>query len=163
MSRSIKTLSLLLCFALSSTAFAQATWQGLEFGMDSKKAAEVLSAKGFSILQSSDLRTAILTPDFELKTNSSFLSANLRDEVATAPMFLKPELTFDEHGKLETVNLSLDQENTFQTTPALKGMRAFFSIFSTMVGAIEIARMLPEPAMRERVLASARDLLLRSF
>jgi TetR/AcrR family transcriptional repressor of nem operon len=41
--------------------------------------------------------------------------------------------------------------------------RAFFSIFSTMVGAIEIARMLPEPAMRENVLASARDFLLRSF
>ena len=41
--------------------------------------------------------------------------------------------------------------------------RAFFSIFSTMVGAIEIARMLPEPAMREKVLASARDLLLLSF
>jgi len=41
--------------------------------------------------------------------------------------------------------------------------RAFFSIFSTMVGAIEIARMLPEPVMREKVLASARDLLLRSF
>jgi TetR/AcrR family transcriptional repressor of nem operon len=41
--------------------------------------------------------------------------------------------------------------------------RAFFSIFSTMVGAIEMARMLPEPAMRENVLASARDLLLRSF
>ena len=41
--------------------------------------------------------------------------------------------------------------------------RAFFSIFSTMVGAIEVARMLPEPIMREKVLASARDLLLRSF
>ena len=41
--------------------------------------------------------------------------------------------------------------------------RAFFSIFSTMVGAVEIARMLPEPAMREKVLASAKDLLLRSF
>jgi TetR/AcrR family transcriptional regulator, transcriptional repressor for nem operon len=41
--------------------------------------------------------------------------------------------------------------------------RAFFSIFSTMVGAIEIARMLPEPAMREKVLGSAKDLLLRSF
>lgn len=41
--------------------------------------------------------------------------------------------------------------------------RAFFSIFSTMVGAVEIARMLPEQAMREKVLASARDLLLRSF
>ena len=40
---------------------------------------------------------------------------------------------------------------------------AFFSIFSTMIGAIEIARMLPEPAMREIVLASARDFLLRSF
>ena len=40
---------------------------------------------------------------------------------------------------------------------------AFFAIFSTMVGAVEIARMLPEPAMREKVLASARDLLLRSF
>jgi TetR/AcrR family transcriptional repressor of nem operon len=41
--------------------------------------------------------------------------------------------------------------------------RAFFSIFSTMVGATEIARMLPEPAMREKVLASAREFLLRSF
>ena len=41
--------------------------------------------------------------------------------------------------------------------------RAFFSIFSTMIGAIEIARMLPEPAMREKVLTSARDFLLRSF
>jgi len=38
--------------------------------------------------------------------------------------------------------------------------RAFFSIFSTIVGAIEIARMLPEPAMREKVLASARELLI---
>lgn len=41
--------------------------------------------------------------------------------------------------------------------------RAFFSIFSTMVGAIEIARMLPEPVMREKMLTSAREFLLRSF
>jgi TetR/AcrR family transcriptional repressor of nem operon len=41
--------------------------------------------------------------------------------------------------------------------------RAFFAIFSTMIGAIEIARMLPEPAMRETVLTIARDFLLRSF
>jgi len=41
--------------------------------------------------------------------------------------------------------------------------RAFFAIFSTMIGAIQIARMLPEPAMRENVLASAKDFLLRSF
>jgi len=41
--------------------------------------------------------------------------------------------------------------------------RAFFAIFSTMAGAVEIARMLPDPAMREKVLGSARDFLLRSF
>jgi TetR/AcrR family transcriptional regulator, transcriptional repressor for nem operon len=41
--------------------------------------------------------------------------------------------------------------------------RAFFSIFSTMIGAVEIARILPEPAMREKVLANARNFLLRSF
>lgn len=41
--------------------------------------------------------------------------------------------------------------------------RAFFAIFSTMIGAVEIARMLPDHATRERVLASAREFLLRSF
>jgi TetR/AcrR family transcriptional regulator, transcriptional repressor for nem operon len=41
--------------------------------------------------------------------------------------------------------------------------RAFFAIFPTMIGAVEIARMLPEPAMREKVLATARDFLSRSF
>jgi TetR/AcrR family transcriptional repressor of nem operon len=41
--------------------------------------------------------------------------------------------------------------------------RAFFAIFSTMIGAVEIARMLPDPTMREKVLGSARDFLLRSF
>jgi TetR/AcrR family transcriptional regulator, transcriptional repressor for nem operon len=41
--------------------------------------------------------------------------------------------------------------------------RAFFQIFSTMIGAVAIARMLPAPEMREKVLAGARDLLLRSF
>ncbi len=41
--------------------------------------------------------------------------------------------------------------------------RAFFSIFSTMIGAIEIARILPELPMRKKVLESARDFLLHSF
>jgi TetR/AcrR family transcriptional repressor of nem operon len=41
--------------------------------------------------------------------------------------------------------------------------RAFFAIFSTMIGAVAIARMLPDQAARAKVLASARDLLLRSF
>jgi len=40
--------------------------------------------------------------------------------------------------------------------------RAFFAIFSTMIGAVSIARLLPDPA-RTRVLAHARDFLLRSF
>ena len=41
--------------------------------------------------------------------------------------------------------------------------RAFFVIFSTMIGTVEIARMLPEPAMREKVLGGAREFLLQSF
>jgi TetR/AcrR family transcriptional repressor of nem operon len=41
--------------------------------------------------------------------------------------------------------------------------RAFFAIFSTMAGAIEIARMLPERAMREKVLETAKAFLLSSF
>jgi TetR/AcrR family transcriptional regulator, transcriptional repressor for nem operon len=41
--------------------------------------------------------------------------------------------------------------------------RAFFVIFSTMIGTIEIARILPEPAMRESILQTARDFLLKSF
>jgi TetR/AcrR family transcriptional repressor of nem operon len=41
--------------------------------------------------------------------------------------------------------------------------RAFFAIFSTMIGAVEIARLLPDRAMREKVLASAKDFLLHSF
>ena len=41
--------------------------------------------------------------------------------------------------------------------------RAFFAIFSTIIGAVEIARMLPDPATRKKVLASTRDFLLRSF
>ena len=56
-----------------------------------------------------------------------------------------------------------------QMVPFMPGRRkadrecAFFSIFATMVGAVEIARMLPEPAMREKVLASTRNFLLHSF
>jgi TetR/AcrR family transcriptional repressor of nem operon len=41
--------------------------------------------------------------------------------------------------------------------------RAFFAIFSTMIGAVGIARILPDPAIREKVLGSTRDFLLGSF
>ena len=39
----------------------------------------------------------------------------------------------------------------------------FLAIFSSMVGAIEIARTMPDPAVRERILVTVRDHLLRSF
>ena len=41
--------------------------------------------------------------------------------------------------------------------------RAFFAIFSTMAGAVAIARLLPGGSAQEKVLASAREFLLRSF
>jgi TetR/AcrR family transcriptional repressor of nem operon len=41
--------------------------------------------------------------------------------------------------------------------------RAFFVIFSMMIGAVEIARMMPDRAAKEKVLASTREFLLRSF
>jgi len=41
--------------------------------------------------------------------------------------------------------------------------QAFFVIFSTMIGTIQIARLLPDPTTREKVLANTRDFLLRTF
>jgi TetR/AcrR family transcriptional regulator, transcriptional repressor for nem operon len=41
--------------------------------------------------------------------------------------------------------------------------RNFLVIFSTMIGAISIARILPDAAARTLVLATARDFLLHSF
>ncbi|HTZ31512.1 MAG TPA: hypothetical protein VMH31_03595, partial [Methylomirabilota bacterium] len=41
--------------------------------------------------------------------------------------------------------------------------RAFLAIISTMLGAVAIARVLPDPASRAKVLANARGFLLRRF
>ena len=41
--------------------------------------------------------------------------------------------------------------------------RAFIAIFSTMLGAIGLARILPNPKARASVLTAAREFLLRSF
>lgn len=41
--------------------------------------------------------------------------------------------------------------------------RAFFLIFSTMIGTVGLARILPDRATRAKVLANARDFLLHSF
>jgi len=56
-----------------------------------------------------------------------------------------------------------------QIVPFMPGRRAadkehaFVVIISTMLGAVAIARILPDQAARARVLATARDFLLRSF
>ena len=41
--------------------------------------------------------------------------------------------------------------------------RAFLLIFSTMIGSIEIARMIPDPDAQEQILKNARNFLLGSF
>jgi TetR/AcrR family transcriptional regulator, transcriptional repressor for nem operon len=81
---------------------------------------------------------------------------------------LAPELArIDKRMKPQIVAELANYKN--RMVPFMPGRRtvdkehAFFAIFSTMIGAVEIARMLPVPAMREKVLGSARDFLLRSF
>ena len=41
--------------------------------------------------------------------------------------------------------------------------RAFFLVFSTMIGAMQIARILHDRAVQEKVLTNARDFLLQSL
>lgn len=41
--------------------------------------------------------------------------------------------------------------------------RAFLTIISTMLGALAIARILPDPVQRKKVLANTREFLFRSF
>jgi TetR/AcrR family transcriptional repressor of nem operon len=83
--------------------------------------------------------------------------ATLGPELARVDKRMKPRIV------AELVNYKS------RMTPSMPGRRtadkerAFFAIFSTMIGAVEIARLLPDRAMREKVLASARDFLLRSF
>jgi len=81
---------------------------------------------------------------------------------------LAPELTRANKGMKRQFVAELANYKS-QMLPFMPGRRtvdkerAFFAIFSTMIGAAEIARMLPDPAMREKVLASTREFLLRSY
>src|SRR5215469_3332053 len=81
---------------------------------------------------------------------------------------LAPELArVDKRMKPRIVTELVNYKN--RMAPFMPGRRtadkeqAFFAIFSTMIGAIAIARLLPDPAIQEKVLGSARDFLLRSF
>ena len=102
------------------------------------------------------------------------VKAYLRPELCEHPergcplAALAPELARADKGMKPQIVAELVKYKS-QMLPFMPGRRtvdkerAFFSIFSTMIGAVEIARMLPDPAMREKVLTSTRDFLLRSF
>jgi TetR/AcrR family transcriptional repressor of nem operon len=98
-----------------------------------------------------------LSPEYCDRVEDGCPLPALGPELARADTAMKPQI-FEELKKYKS-----------RMVPFMPGQRtadkerAFFSIFSTMIGAIEIARMLPEPAMRETVLASTREFLLRSF
>jgi TetR/AcrR family transcriptional repressor of nem operon len=82
--------------------------------------------------------------------------ATLGPELARADKRMKPQIV------AELVNYRSQMLPFMPGRRTLDKERAFFAIFSTMIGAVEIARILPEP-IREKVLGSARDFLLRSF
>jgi len=81
---------------------------------------------------------------------------------------LAPELTRTDGRMKGRIFLEL-KEYKDRMLPLMPGRRtadkerAFFVIFSTMIGAVEIARLMPDPAVRDSVLAYAREFLLQSF
>ena len=81
---------------------------------------------------------------------------------------LAPELARADHAMKGAIRREMIQYKS-RLLPLMPGRRAadkeraFSTIFSTMIGAVAIARILPERAARARVLASARDFLLHSF
>ena len=83
--------------------------------------------------------------------------AALASELARADKDMRPQIV------AELINHKSRMLPFMPGRRTLDKERAFFAIFSTMIGATEIARMLPDPAVREKVLGSARDFLLRSF
>jgi len=83
--------------------------------------------------------------------------AALAPELARADKRIKPQIV------AELANYKSQMLPFMPGRRTLDKERAFFAIFSTMIGAVEIARMLPAPAMQKKVLATARHFLLSSF
>jgi TetR/AcrR family transcriptional regulator, transcriptional repressor for nem operon len=83
--------------------------------------------------------------------------AALSPELARADKRMKPQIV------AELVNYKSRMLPFMPGQRTADKERAFFAIFSTMIGAVAIARLLPVRAMQEKVLASTRDFLLRSF
>jgi TetR/AcrR family transcriptional regulator, transcriptional repressor for nem operon len=82
--------------------------------------------------------------------------AALAPELARADSSMQPQIF------AELVNYKSRMLPFMPGRRAVDRERAFFAIFSTLIGAIELARLLPAPA-RNKVLGNARDFLLRSF
>jgi TetR/AcrR family transcriptional regulator, transcriptional repressor for nem operon len=83
--------------------------------------------------------------------------AALSPELARADKRMKPQIA------AELVNYKSRMLPFMPGRQLADKERAFFAIFSTMIGAIDIARLLPDRATREKVLHSTRDFLLHSF
>jgi|SRR5579862_2095187 len=82
--------------------------------------------------------------------------ATLGPDLARADSRMKPQIV------AELANYKNRMTPFMPGRRAVDKERAFFAIFSTMIGAFEIARLLPD-SIREKVLRSARDFILRSF
>jgi TetR/AcrR family transcriptional repressor of nem operon len=100
---------------------------------------------------------AYLRPEFCEHPERGCPLAALGPELARTDKRMKPQILG------ELVNYKNQMVPFMPGRRTIDKERAFFAIFSTMIGATEIARILPDPAMRKRVLQAARDFLLRSF
>jgi TetR/AcrR family transcriptional repressor of nem operon len=83
--------------------------------------------------------------------------ATLAPELARVGRQMKPQIV------AELVNYKSRMVPFMPGRRTVDKERAFFAMFSTMMGAIEIARLVPDPSVREKVLGGTRDFLLRSF
>jgi TetR/AcrR family transcriptional regulator, transcriptional repressor for nem operon len=83
--------------------------------------------------------------------------AALSPELARADKRMKPQIV------AELVNYKSRMVPFMPGRQTADKERAFFAIFSMMIGAVALARLLPDRTMREKVLANARDFLWRSF
>ena len=83
--------------------------------------------------------------------------AALAPEIARAKLSLRKKIA----GRIE--GLTGHWVTLMPGATANEREQNFFVIFSAMAGAVTLARLLTEPAARQKVLASVRDHLLRSF
>jgi TetR/AcrR family transcriptional regulator, transcriptional repressor for nem operon len=127
--------------------------------------------EGFRDIIESLVQAAVHSPPGEAW--KAIVKAYLRPEMCEHPEHgcplatLGPELArLDKRMKPQILAELVNYKN--RMLPFMPGRRtadkerAFFAIFSTMTGAVEIASMLPDPA-RGQVLGNAREFLLRSF